>query len=171
MELGSCDRGHRAYKAGNIYHLALYKKSLPTSGLDAPALLCTCKARTFQRTACMVTKPIRCTVLVPTRIDSSHGPPTCVTCITLHSRSPIKATNIPMTQQSPCGEGAPSKACSFHTTGEQNRSHLLCFAFDLAGYLAAFTDLQLLLGFLHVLLYSLPVNFDVPGMVCKLEFQ
>lgn len=48
------------------------------------------------------------------------------------------------------------------------KSHLLCFALDLCRYLVALADLQLFLGLLHVLLYTLPVHFDVASMVCKL---
>ena len=33
LEFNSCDRDHAAYRADNMYHLTLYKKSLPTPGL------------------------------------------------------------------------------------------------------------------------------------------
>lgn len=34
LKLSSCDRDHMAYKAKNIYYLALYIKSFLTSNLD-----------------------------------------------------------------------------------------------------------------------------------------
>jgi hypothetical protein len=142
--------GSLTHETEIIYHMTLYKKSLPTPQLDIP-------------TSYVYKKP-----------PFLQEPVSCITIyISLYSHSMTKSHQIIQLlsfNKMPIWAGCGDTVIPY-TAHEQNKSHLLSFALDLSWYLIALTNLQLFFCFFHVLLYTLPVNFDVPSMVCKLQFQ
>lgn len=122
VEVSSCERQHIAYRAKIIYHLALYKKMLPTSRLDIPLVLCETSLDISEM--CMDIKwscwlynlhpypPTCCTVPIPTRTSSRDNWLIYVhvsLCILTHWQV-TKHFNYPTFKKCLWGEAVLSKA-------------------------------------------------------------